>query len=120
MEDSAAPTELVRPVLNNLASNCQQKLAEAEHLLGDAVETRRRLLGAEHPNRLASENRLASLPGQCCEAEPLLCEAVAGSKSVLGADHPGTLACVQNLASLLNCQEKLAETETLLRKELET
>ena len=54
------------------------------------------------------------------EAEPLLCEAVAGSKSVLGADHPGTLACVQNLASLLNCQEKLAETETLLRKELET
>ena len=113
MEDSAAPTELVRPVLNNLASNCQQKLAEAEHLLGDAVETRRRMLGAEHPNRLASVNRLASLPG-------LLCEAVAGSKSVLGADHPGTLACVQNLASLLNCQEKLAETETLLRKELET
>ena len=74
-------------------------MISAEHLLGDAVETRRRMLGAEHPNRLASVNRLASLPGQCCEAEPLLCEAVAGSKSVLGVELPGKTGRDRDLAS---------------------
>ena len=39
--------------------------------LHDTVEAKRRMLGAERPNRLVSVNMLASLSGQCCQGRAL-------------------------------------------------
>ena len=55
MADNAGLTELVRSVLDNLASNCHEKLAKAKHFLGEAVEASRRLLRSE-PQRCASKD----------------------------------------------------------------
>jgi hypothetical protein len=77
-------------------------LIEAEFT---AVDQRKRDLGDDHPDTLASLNSLALLYDENCEydrALPLLKECLAKRKRVLGDDHPDMLASLNSLAVLFD------------------
>jgi hypothetical protein len=62
------------------------------------METRKRVLGSEHPDTLTSMNNW---------------------EKVLGPEHPDTLTSVSNLGSLLQSQGKYEEAEAMHRRALE-
>jgi len=106
---------------NNLARLLydQGKLDEAEPLMREALEMKRRTLGDSHPDTLSSINNLGLLlkgQGKLSEAEPLMREALEGKRRTLGDLHPSTLGSINNLASFLQDQGKLNEAETLYRE----
>ena len=91
--------------LNNLAYlyYSQGRYEQAEPLLVQALELRKRLLGEDHPDVAASLNNLALLyrsQGRYDQAEPLFLQALEILERVLGDDHPNTKACRKNLAIL--------------------
>lgn len=99
------------------------RYGEAEPLLVRALETRERVLGAEHSDTLTSVNNLASLydkQGRFGEAEPLYLRAVAARERVLGAEHADTLVSVNNLAGLYRRQGRFEEAAPLYVRALET
>ena len=62
---------------------------------------RRRVLGEEHPDTLASAGNLAaslSKQGKYTDAERIQREVLGVQKRVLGAEHPNTLMSAINLA----------------------
>ena len=64
------------------------------------METRKRVLGAEHPSTLTSMTNLASTywnQGRWTEAEELQVQVMETIKRVLGAEHPSTLTSMANL-----------------------
>lgn len=66
------------------------------------IETRKRVLGEEHPSTLASMANLASTyrnQGRWKEAEELLVQVMETSSRVLGEEHLETLTTIANLAS---------------------
>ncbi|KAF8534119.1 hypothetical protein BDD12DRAFT_757914, partial [Trichophaea hybrida] len=66
------------------------------------METKKRVLGQEHPDTLTSVNNLASKfckQGRLQEAEELLVQVMETRKRVLGQEHPDTLTSMANLAS---------------------
>jgi Tetratricopeptide repeat len=66
---------------------------------------RRRVLGNDHPDTLASANHLASQLGALGEHEParaLAEDTLTRRRRVLGDDHPNTLATANNLATGLH------------------
>jgi hypothetical protein len=80
-------------------------LEEAEPLEAQALEARRRVLGAEHPDTLKSISNLALIyqdQGRLEEAELLRVQELETRKRLLGAEHPGTLTSMNNLALLWN------------------
>ncbi|MDF5726005.1 MAG: tetratricopeptide repeat protein [Rhizonema sp. PD37] len=92
--------------LNNLAYlyNSHGKYSEAEPLLVEALELRKRLLGEDHPDVATSLNNLASLyksQGLYSEAEPLYLQALEIRERGLGANHPKTVSVRKNLEKLL-------------------
>jgi len=65
------------------------------------METRRRVLGVEHPSTLTSMRKLASMYEKQIkwkEAEELEMQVIETSLRVLGTDHPDTLASMTKLA----------------------
>jgi len=65
------------------------------------METRKRVLGEEHPDTLTSMANLASTfwnQGRWKEAEELEVQVMETRKKKLGADHPDTLTSMNNLA----------------------
>jgi hypothetical protein len=61
------------------------------------METRRRVLGAEHPDTLASMGNLATTlwkQGRWKEAEELEIQVMEMRRRVLGAEHPDTLVAI--------------------------
>ncbi len=87
-----------------------------------ALEIRRRELGDEHPDTLASLGSLGALlydQGKYADAEPLLREALEASRRTLGNEHHSTLTSINILGTMLQDQGKLAEAEPLLREALE-
>jgi hypothetical protein len=81
-----------------------------------ALETRRRLLGDDHPDTLSSMSLLGSLleiQGKPNEAEPLLSDSLERRRRVLGRDHPDTLQSLNMLGSLWHGQGKLNKAEGL-------
>jgi hypothetical protein len=65
------------------------------------MQTRRRVLGDEHPDTLTSLGNLAStyrMQGRWDKAEELEVEVMETSKRVLGDEHPDTLTSIANLA----------------------
>jgi len=77
--------------------------SEAEPLLRESAETNRRLLGAEHPDTLQSNDQLGFLylkQFRYEEAESTLSETVDAQKRVLGDDHPATIQTMFHLALL--------------------
>jgi hypothetical protein len=65
------------------------------------VETRKRVLGLEHPNTLTSIANLALAyikQGRCTKVKSLEVQVLETRKRVLGSDHPSTLTTMANLA----------------------
>ena len=90
-------------------------------LLSRAVETRRRVLGPEHPDTLKSMAELASTlheEGREVESEKLHRETFALRRKVLGPRDKATLASMVNLATALNDQGRYAEAEKIEREAL--
>ncbi len=89
----------------------------AERHLQRARSLRRRELGAEHPDTLASTNNLANLyenQGRYDEAEVLYSTTLQIRKRVLGEEHPHTLLTTSNLALLYKSQRRYDDAESLL------
>ncbi|KAI9777309.1 MAG: hypothetical protein M1816_004797 [Peltula sp. TS41687] len=113
---------------------------EAEKLFVQVMETRRRVLGQEHPDTLTSIANLASTyrnQGRWKEAKELFVQVMETRKRVLGQEHPDTLTSIANLAvlgqqhpdtltsmanpaSTYRNQGRWKEAEELQAKELET
>jgi len=91
----------------------------AQILLTQAVDTRRRVLGADHPDTLKSMAELAATlhaEGREAESEKLQRETLAIRQKVLGPRDRATLASMVNLASTLSYQGRLAEAEKMERE----
>jgi tetratricopeptide (TPR) repeat protein len=94
----------------------------AKPLLERALETRRRVLGDEHPDTLKSLSQMGALlnhQGKRNEAMPYYREALDTSRRVLGEDHPGTLAALSHLGSLLIDMGKKDEAAVYFREALD-
>jgi predicted Zn-dependent protease len=99
----------------------ETKYAQAEPLLLQGLEARRRVLGAEHPQTIAVMNNLAELyrrAGKPAEAETLFTQVLGLRRRILGPDHPNTTAVLTSLAVIKLDQRRYAEAETLLREAL--
>jgi tetratricopeptide (TPR) repeat protein len=89
---------------------------EAEELYVQVVEIRKRVLGEEHPDTVASLANLAATywsQGQWKEAEELFVQVVEIRKVVLGIEHPHTLTSMTNLSSTYRDQGRWKEAEEL-------
>ncbi|MGD9688126.1 MAG: tetratricopeptide repeat protein [Phycisphaerales bacterium] len=97
------------------------RFTEAVELMEPVLESRRRLLGPDHPATLASLNSLAAnlqKAGQSARATELLREALASRRRVLGDQHPATLTSAINLGVTLVGQGDLDGAEPLFREAL--
>jgi hypothetical protein len=85
------------------------RLAEAEPFYREALETRRRVLGEEHPHTLVSIGNMGVLlhrQGKYAEAEPLLLDSHEKRARTLGDTHPLTVAAVGALVDLYTAWDK--------------
>jgi tetratricopeptide (TPR) repeat protein len=100
----------------------QGRYKEAEPLLINLQESRRRVLGEEHPDTLESIADLGLLyehQGRYNEAEPLFVKVLEIRRRVLGEEHPDTLKSKAHLGMLYSMQGRYKEAEPLLVKALE-
>jgi tetratricopeptide (TPR) repeat protein len=96
---------------------------KAELLQVQVMETRKKVLGAEHPDTLTSISNLASTyqnQGRWKEAELLQVQVMETRKKVLGAEHPSTLTIISNLALTYQDQGRWEEAEMLKVQVMET
>ena len=80
---------------------------KAEELQVKVMETRKRVLGKDHPDTLTSIADLALIfqsQGQWNKAEELEVKVIETMKRMLGEDHPDTLISIANLASTFQNQ----------------
>jgi hypothetical protein len=78
------------------------KRQAARELDEDTLARRRRVLGEDHPDTLASANNLAAAfraLGENQAARELDQDTLARSRRVLGENHPSTLVSANNLAA---------------------
>ena len=95
--------------------------SRSEKLLTQAVDTRRRVLGVNHPETLTSMDDLSWVfleEGRAVESEKMQRETMERRRQVLGPRDSKTLASMNNLASSLNAQGRFGEAETLQREAL--
>ncbi|KAJ4346585.1 uncharacterized protein N0V89_010516 [Didymosphaeria variabile] len=98
----------------NLYSDGRYK--EAEELQMQLMQTRKRVLGKEHPDTLRSMHDLAttySSQRRWKEAEELQVQVTQTTKRVLGNEHPDTLTSTANLALTYSDQGRWKEAEEL-------
>ncbi|KAF2834451.1 kinesin light chain 3 [Patellaria atrata CBS 101060] len=96
---------------------------ESEELFVQVMETRKRVLGDEHPDTLTSMANLASTfwnQGRWKEAEELEVQVMETRKRVLRDEHPDTLTSMANLASTYRNQGRWKEAEELDVQVMET
>ncbi|MCW5777131.1 MAG: tetratricopeptide repeat protein [Phycisphaeraceae bacterium] len=89
----------------------------------EALDIRRRVLGDEHPDTLASINYmgiLLEIVGRNEEAIPYLREAMEVSRRVLGNEHPDTLASISNMGVLLESVGRYEEAMPYVHEAVET
>jgi tetratricopeptide (TPR) repeat protein/tRNA A-37 threonylcarbamoyl transferase component Bud32 len=87
--------------------------------LRSSLAIRKRVLGEEHPDTLASAHRLGRqlfADRQLVEAEQILRETLERRSSTLGEDDPDTLRSMDRLAFVLVFQGKRDEAEDLSRR----
>jgi serine/threonine protein kinase/Flp pilus assembly protein TadD len=95
---------------------------QSRPLFEKAVETRRRVLGPEHPDTLTSMDFLArnlERQGHGAEAEALARETLEARSRVLGPEHPDTIGSMHDLAAVLLVRGRYAEAEKLTRQVLD-
>ena len=120
-KDDPATDASLRQALADLYSTIG-RYDDTYPLQESALATRRRTLGEEHPDTLASINNmglLLQLQGRLAEAEPYCREALENSRRTLGEEHPNTLTTSNHMGLLLQRQGRLAEAEPLFREALE-
>jgi serine/threonine protein kinase/tetratricopeptide (TPR) repeat protein len=96
--------------------------AEGEPLQRQALETRRRLLGPDHPDTLTSMDDVAEtlyFAGRHADAATLHRETLASRKRVLGPGHRDTLLSMSNLGLALAGLGQYEEAEALYKDALE-
>jgi tetratricopeptide (TPR) repeat protein len=89
---------------------------KAVELYKQAMQSRKRVLGNEHPDTLSSMNNLASTymnQGQWKDAEELQVQTMQAMERVLGNEHPDTLRIMDNLATTYSSQGREEEAEEL-------
>jgi tetratricopeptide (TPR) repeat protein len=119
-DDDKERLELSRKCAMTLYSDGQYK--GAEELFAQMTETRKRVLGDEHPHTLTSTANLASTysaQGRWREAEKLEVQVMKMRKRLLGNEHPDTLTSMNNLASTYRNQGRWAEAQELLVQVME-
>ncbi|MCC6407707.1 MAG: tetratricopeptide repeat protein, partial [Planctomycetes bacterium] len=87
-----------------------------------ALDTRRRVLGEEHPDTLLSIDALGTLlerQGELVDAESFRREGLEKSRRVLGEDDPNTLDAIMNMGMVLLRQGKREEAAPYYREALE-
>ena len=102
---------------------CDGRFNEAEGYFAEVMETRKRVLGQEHPSTLISIANLASTyQNQGCwkEAEDLDVQVMETSLRVLGQEHPDTLIRIANLALTYRNQGRWKKAEDLDVQVMET
>jgi tetratricopeptide (TPR) repeat protein len=90
---------------------------EAGKLFEQVMETKKRVLGEEHPDTLLIMHNLALMfwiQGQWKEAEELEVQIMAIQEKVLGEEHPLTLTSFANLASTFLGQREWGKAEGVL------
>ncbi len=88
----------------------------ARHLQEDVLEARRRRLGDEHPETLASMGNLALTllaQGELGSARALQEEELKTIRRLVGHEHPDTLVSMGNLALTLQAQAELTQARPL-------
>ena len=119
-EDPGLRAELLA-TMGNVYSNLGL-YPEAEAILSETLEARRRLLGSEDPIALRSAHDLARLrarQGRWAEAEALHRETLRVRERTLGRDHPDTLRSQSDLARIVAQRGRHAEGVTLGEDALE-
>ena len=139
--DYEAASVTLRDALGNLdtASTTQLPLADALNALSEtrfyvgdldgaetfsrqALEMRRQLRGADHPDvadALLTLSAIATARGQHQEAERLTREALEHFVSWFGEDHPESASAMTTLGQSLAAQKRFDEGMTLLQKALD-
>jgi len=95
------------------------KDAEAESILSDVLEKRRKLVGENNPQVPIFIRHLALViakEGRYREAEQLARDAVARYRKLFGPEHPETLQAISVLGVVLGDEGSLQESEALLRQ----
>jgi len=103
--------------LNRLGDSAARSIQIAEPLLAD----QERVLGANHPDSMASRQYLALAyldAGRIAEAVTLLEQTLADRVRVLGADHPDTMDTRNSLALAYRDAGRTVEAVTLLEQTL--
>ena len=75
---------------------------EAETLKNKVLDTRKRILGVEHPDTIRAKVNLAvtyQYLGKYTEAEKLEIQVLDAVNRILGVEHPGTINAMANLAA---------------------
>ncbi|MET7284548.1 tetratricopeptide repeat protein [Streptomyces sp. NPDC005573] len=91
------------------------------HRTPDLID-RARILGADHPDTLATRNNLAGAyqdTGDPARAIPLLAQTLDDSVRILGPDHPSTITTRNNLAHIHREAGNLDEAISLFRESLD-
>jgi serine/threonine protein kinase/Tfp pilus assembly protein PilF len=99
------------------------KYEEVEEHYAEALETRRRILGNEHPSTLASIGSMGVLlyyQGKYDEAQVYYAEALETQRRVLGNEHPDTLRTINSMFVLSYYQGKYDEAQVYSAEALET
>jgi serine/threonine protein kinase len=87
-----------------------------------ALSIRRRMLGEDHPDTLASLNdygRVLRMLGRMTEAAAAYKQALDGRRRIFGEEHPDTIGSMNNYAIALDMLGKPGEAEPLLNRALE-
>ena len=95
---------------------------EAQRQFERALEMRRRVLGQDHPDTLATMNDLADayrVQSAFAQAETLLTKVLETQRRVLGEENRDTLTSMNSLATVYLDEGKYAQAEPLLVKALE-
>jgi hypothetical protein len=109
--------------MENLASVYAQegKYVPAEVLLKRTLDTKRRVLGPEHPATISSLSVVAAMyqrQGKYALAESYSSEALALSRRVSGSSRPDTMQTANQLALAYISQRKYSASEPLAREAL--
>jgi serine/threonine protein kinase/tetratricopeptide (TPR) repeat protein len=119
-ERSAADAGITQLRLG-LALLDQNRFAEAEPVVREAVTLRRNLLGSKHHNVAQALDVLAQvLVGETklAEAEAVAREGLAISRKTIGEQHFTTADCLSNLGEALHKAGRFTEAEAALREAL--
>jgi tetratricopeptide (TPR) repeat protein len=94
----------------------QGRWDEAERLVLDVLQQRRKVLGVEHLNTIKAAAKLAATyhaQGRYNEAEELRADVLEKRRRVLGRDNPDTIKAAANLAAIHHTQGRYNEAERL-------